>query len=68
MWNRKISKLDHYLVQPAFSGRLKELAFGKLTFQPSASRTTFLSLTIPAVNCWAIIIRPLERGLDKNSL
>src|SRR6266545_7002190 len=46
--------------------RLKTASIFPLTFQPSASRTTILPLLIPAVNCWAIFIRPL-RGLGRNT-
>src|SRR6266540_6507456 len=44
--------------------RLKTASIWRLPFQPSATRTTILPLLIPAVNCWAIIIRPL-RGLTQ---
>jgi hypothetical protein len=40
----------------------KSIDLAGLPFQPSASRTMILPLLIPAVNCWASIIRPL-RGL-----
>ena len=30
-------------------------------FQSSASRTRFICAAAPAVNCWAIFIRPLQR-------
>jgi hypothetical protein len=42
----------------------KSIDLAGLPFQPSASRTMILPLLIPAVNCWASIIRPL-RGLTE---